>query len=200
MSLAATGSLWILIQIEEKSEAIYKTYWPNSWPGSSVGIATEVRAGRSGIESQWGRNFPTVQTVPGAHSTSYKMGTGSFPRVKCSRSVLLTSHPLLVPRSWKSRAIPLPTFWATPGLWRDHFIFNWTKSHSIIKLSSPLSCTHCTNMHSIHVNRCTFETWDLRDDVLKEKGRHLNSKTNIMKTIFLCGIFRRYILGKFLIC
>ena len=32
------------------------------------------------------------------------------------RGVLLTTHPLLVPRSWKSRAIPLPTLWATPGL------------------------------------------------------------------------------------
>ena len=32
------------------------------------------------------------------------MGTGSFPGVKCGRGVLLTAHPLLVPRSWKSRA------------------------------------------------------------------------------------------------
>jgi len=30
--------------------------------------------------------------------------------------VLLITHLLLVPRSWKSRAIPLPTLWATPGL------------------------------------------------------------------------------------
>jgi len=30
--------------------------------------------------------------------------------------MMLTPHPLLVPRSWKSRAIPLPTLWATPGL------------------------------------------------------------------------------------
>jgi len=30
--------------------------------------------------------------------------------------------PLLVPRSWKSRATPLPTLWATPGLKRDHFL------------------------------------------------------------------------------
>ena len=37
-------------------------------------------------------------------------------RGKCGRGVLLTTHPLLVPRSWKSRAIPLPTLWATPGL------------------------------------------------------------------------------------
>ena len=48
--------------------------------------------------------------------TSYKMGTGSFPEVKCGRSMLLTTHTLLVPQSWKSRAIPLPTLWATPGL------------------------------------------------------------------------------------
>ena len=31
-------------------------------PGSSLGIATELRAGRSGIESRWGRDFPPLQT------------------------------------------------------------------------------------------------------------------------------------------
>ena len=29
--------------------------------------------------------------------------------------MLLTTQPLLVPRSWKSRAKPLPTLWATTG-------------------------------------------------------------------------------------
>ena len=29
--------------------------------------------------------------------------------------MLLTTHPLLVPQSWKSRAIPLPTLWAKTG-------------------------------------------------------------------------------------
>ena len=86
------------------------------WAGSSVGIATVLRAGRSGIESRWGRDFPPVHTGPGAHPASCKMGTGSFPGVKCGRGVLLTTHPLLVPRSWKSRAIPLPTLRTTPGL------------------------------------------------------------------------------------
>jgi len=85
-------------------------------PGGSVGIVTELRAGRSGIEFRWGRDFPPVQTGPGAHPASCKMGTWSFPGVKCGRDVLLTTHPLLVPRSWKSRAIPLPKLWATPGL------------------------------------------------------------------------------------
>jgi len=85
-------------------------------PGSSVGIATELRAGRSGIEFRWGRDFPPVQTGPGDHPASCKMGTGSFPRVKCGRGVLLTTHPLLVPRSWKNIAILLPTLWATQRL------------------------------------------------------------------------------------
>jgi len=85
-------------------------------PGSSVGIATELRAGRSGIESRWGRDFSPVQTGPGAHPASSIMSTGSFLGVKCGRGVLLTTHPLLAPRSWKSRAIPSSTLWATPGL------------------------------------------------------------------------------------
>ena len=80
-----------------------------SGPRSSVGIATELRAGRSGDRIPVGRVFPPVQTGPGAHPASCTMGTGSFPRVKYGRGVLLTTHPLLVPRSWKSRAIPLPT-------------------------------------------------------------------------------------------
>jgi len=62
-------------------------------PGSSVGIATELRAERSGIESRWGRDIPPVQTGPGAHPASCKMGTGSFPGVECGRGVLLTTHP-----------------------------------------------------------------------------------------------------------
>ena len=66
-------------------------------PGSSVGIATELRAGRSGIEIE--RDFSPVQTGSGAHPASCKTGTGSFPGVKCGRDVLLTTHPLLVPRS-----------------------------------------------------------------------------------------------------
>jgi len=77
-------------------------------PGISVGIATELRVGRSGIESRWGRDFPPAQTCPGNHTAFCTMGTGSYPGVKCGRGVLLTTHPLLVPRSWKRRAIPLP--------------------------------------------------------------------------------------------
>ena len=88
----------------------------NSGPGSSVGIATDYWL--EGPESNLGEEeiFPPVQTGPGAHPASYTMDTGCFLGVKCGRGVLLNTHPLLVPRSWKSRAIPLPTLWATPGL------------------------------------------------------------------------------------
>jgi len=85
-------------------------------PGSSVGIATDYVLDGPGSNPGGDEFFPPVQTGPGAHPASCKMGTESFQWVKCGRGVLLTTRPLLVPWSWKSRAIPLPTLWATPGL------------------------------------------------------------------------------------
>jgi len=73
-------------------------------PGSSVGIANDYELDGMGIETRWGRDFPPIQTGPRAHPASCTMGTGSFQGVKCGRGVLLTTHPLLAPRSWKSRA------------------------------------------------------------------------------------------------
>ena len=85
-------------------------------PGSSVSITTDYGLDGPGSNPGGDEIFPLAHTGPGAHPASCKMGTGSFPRVKCGRGVLLTTHPLLAPRTWKSRAIPLPTLWATPGL------------------------------------------------------------------------------------
>jgi len=53
------------------------------------------------------------------------MGTGSFPGVKYGRGVLLITQHLLVPRSWKSRAIPLPTLWATLRPVTETFTFTF---------------------------------------------------------------------------
>ena len=53
-------------------------------PGSSVGIATELRAGRSGIETRWGRDFSPIQTGPRAHPASCTMGTRSFQGVSAA--------------------------------------------------------------------------------------------------------------------
>ena len=76
-------------------------------PGSSVGIATDY--GLDGPGSNPGGEEIFRPSKPA-------LGTRPFPGVNCGRGVLLTTHPLLVPRSWKSRAIPLATLWATPGL------------------------------------------------------------------------------------
>ena len=79
------------------------------WAGSSVGIATEIRAERSGIESRWGRDFPPVQTGSG-HTQSVFSGAKLRPG-RASDHTLPSSA-----WSWKSRAIPVPNLWATPGL------------------------------------------------------------------------------------
>jgi hypothetical protein len=80
-------------------------------PGSSVGIATELRAGRSGIESRWGRDFPPVQTDRGVHPASCTMGTESFLCIEAAGAWDWTpSQPHLVPKVLeKSRDIPLLT-------------------------------------------------------------------------------------------
>ena len=89
---------------------------PSGGPGSSVGIATDYELGGPGSNPGGDEIFPPFQTGPGAHPASCTMGTGTFPGVKCGQGVLLTTHPILLPRSWKSTAIPLPIPWATPGL------------------------------------------------------------------------------------
>ena len=67
---------------------------------SSVGMAPELRAGRSGNRILVGARFSApVQTGPEAHPASCTMGTGSFPGVKIGRGVTLIPHPLLVPWS-----------------------------------------------------------------------------------------------------
>ena len=56
-----------------------------SGPGSSVGIATELRAGRSRDRIPVGARFSAhVQTGPGAHPASCTMGTGSFPGIEAA--------------------------------------------------------------------------------------------------------------------
>ena len=78
-------------------------------PGSSVGIATELRAGRSRIESRWGWVFLPVQTGPGAHPASCKIGTGSFLGVEVAGAWGWSPTPSSPEVLEKSRAVPLLT-------------------------------------------------------------------------------------------
>ena len=79
-----------------------------------VGLATGYGLDGPGIESRWGgaRFSAPVQTGTEAHPSSCTVGTGSFPGVKSGRGVTLTPHPIPVPWSWKSRAVPLFRLWA----------------------------------------------------------------------------------------
>ena len=115
MSLTRSSNMKPTLQHILTSYNIHIIY-NNGGPGSSVGIATDY--GLDGPVSNPGGDeiFLPSRPAPGAHPASCTMGTGSFPGVKCGRGVLLTTHPLLVPWSWKNRAIPLPTLWATPDL------------------------------------------------------------------------------------
>jgi len=60
------------------------------------------------------------------------MGTGAFPGIKSGRGMILTPHPLLVPWSRKSRAIPLLLLWAVrpvqsfSACTMVHFTFTYT--------------------------------------------------------------------------
>jgi len=78
--------------------------------GSSVGIATGWTV-RDRI-SVGARLSTPVQTGPAAHPVSCTMDSGSSSGVKSGRGVTLTTHPLLVPWSRKSRATALLPLWA----------------------------------------------------------------------------------------
>ena len=87
-------------------------YLSSRGPGSSVGIATDY--GLDGLGSNPGGDeiFRPSRLALGPHPASCKMGAVSFPGVKCGPGVLLTTHPLLVPRHGRVELY----LWATQGL------------------------------------------------------------------------------------
>ena len=117
----------VVISIPHKQKfpkvALKMTQYASLWkiltwrfgPGSSVGIATDYGLEGPGSNPGGDDIFRNFQTGPEVHPAFRKMGTVSFPGVECGRVVLLTTHLLLEPRSWKSRAIPLPILWAKSG-------------------------------------------------------------------------------------
>ena len=73
--------------------------------------------------------FSSLHTGPGAHPDSCTMGTGTSLGVKYGRGVLLKTHPLLLPWSWKERAIILLNLWATTGPVRGTLYLFSTMQH-----------------------------------------------------------------------
>jgi len=66
-------------------------------PGSTVCIATDYGLDGPGSNPGGDEIFRPSTPALGAHPAS--MVTGYFSGVKCGRGLLLTTHPLLVPRS-----------------------------------------------------------------------------------------------------
>ena len=118
----------------------------NLWAGQRSRYSNWLRVGRSGDRIPVGARFSApVQTGPGAHPTSYTVGTGSFPGVKSGRSVTLTPYPLLVPWSRKSRAIPLLPLWAVRPV---QSLSPCTEPQCLYRASVPVqSLSACTTVH-----------------------------------------------------
>jgi hypothetical protein len=91
---------------------------------SAVGIATRYGLEGPGIESRCGVIFHTYPyRLRGPPSLLYN-GYRVFPGGKGGRGVMLTTHPLLVPRLRKSWAIPPLTLWVLLGLLRGSLFYN----------------------------------------------------------------------------
>ena len=133
---------------------------------SSVGIANGCGLDGPGIESRWEAIFfAPVQTGPAAHPASCTIGTESFQGVKSGRGVTLTPHPLLVPWSWKSRAIPLLFLWAVrpvqslSACTRVYFTFTFGHERVELYLYSPMGRTACTEPQCLYKRALYLYRW-----------------------------------------
>jgi len=84
-------------------------------PGSSVGIANYYGLDGPGSNSGGDEIFRSSRPALGPTQPPVQWAP-CFPGGKVRPGRAADHSHLLVPRSWKSRAIPLPTLWATPGL------------------------------------------------------------------------------------
>ena len=108
-----------------------------SGPDSSVGIATELRDGRSVDRIPVRAKFSApVQTGPGAHRASCTMGNRVYPVGKERPARDPATSSLLVPWSRKNRAIPLLPLWVIRPV---HILSACTRVHFTPNSLTPVT-------------------------------------------------------------
>jgi len=118
---------------------LHKSYTSQCGPGSVVGIATGYGLDGPRIESRWGRDFPYLsRPALGPTQPPVQWVPGLSRGVKSGRGVTLTPHPLLVPWSRKSRAIPLLPLWAVRPV---QSLSDCTRVHFTFTLHITIMCT-----------------------------------------------------------
>ena len=105
-----------------------------------------LRAGRSGDRIPvWTKFSAPVQTGPGDHPASSRMGNRSFPGIKSCPGVTLTPHPLLVSWPRKSRAILLLPVWVVRSVqslsaYARVYFTNFICLYALNRNKSTVSC------------------------------------------------------------
>jgi len=90
-------------------------YYKLSGPGSSVGIATNYRLDGPGSNPGGDEIFHPSRPALGPTQPSVKW-VPDLSRGKARPGRVADHSPPSSGAVWKSRAMPLPTLWATPGL------------------------------------------------------------------------------------
>ena len=99
--------LFYAVQLNTKMYYLYTTFVSDCGPGSVVGIATGYGLDGPRIESRWRWDFRTCPCRPWGPPSLLYNGYRVFPGGKEQPGRDADPSPLLVPWSWKGRAIPL---------------------------------------------------------------------------------------------
>ena len=95
--------------------------------------------------------------------------------------MLLTTYPLLVPRSWKSRAIPLPILWATTGSIKEtlyHILGHFLSASLPYELFTLRAGTTRTMSHKLLLSGIVYSESTVARGILMKNLAFIECATN----------------------